>query len=369
MREFTTGAEVIAKASIDAGCNFFAGYPITPATGILIQMMRVLPEVGGVAIQGEDEIASIGFCIGASAVGRKVMTATSGPGLSLYSENIGFAQMAEIPMVIVNVQRMGPATGGATTNAEGDVMFSRWVTSGGYPWIVLAPVTIEDHYRLTIRAFNLAERFRTPVMLLTCKDFVMGKDTAETNQYTGEKLFERRLEKSQKGHAPYGFKKSDDVPPFAPIGGDIITRMTTSIHGRDGELIKDPKLMGETLAHLNDKIMKHTDEIEEVDADIDGGADIIIVAYGLAARTAREVVKRAREKGKKLSLVVVYSLWPLPEMKLKKAVGNHKKIIVPEHNLGQYVQEIERMFADREIVRINRIDGEMIEPKEIMESF
>ena len=161
-REFIDGNEAIARAALRAGCDFFAGYPITPATSILLHMTRELPKVGGVAIQAEDEIASIGMCIGAAMSGARVMTATSGPGISLYSENIGLAIMGEVPMVIVDVQRMGPATGAATTGAQGDIQFLRWSTSGGFPVIVLAPTNVVDSYNLTLRAFDLAERFRTP---------------------------------------------------------------------------------------------------------------------------------------------------------------------------------------------------------------
>ena len=162
MREFLNGAEAIARGAIDAGCTFFAGYPITPATPILLHMARELPKVGGVAIQAEDEIAAMGFCIGATMAGARALTATSGPGISLYSENIGLAIMGEVPMVIVDCQRMGPATGAATTTAQGDIQFLRWGTSGGYPLIVLCPASVSDCYNLTRKAFDLAERFRLP---------------------------------------------------------------------------------------------------------------------------------------------------------------------------------------------------------------
>ena len=172
MREFVDGSQAIAKGAIVAGCNFFAGYPITPATPILYHMFRELPKQGGVVIQGEDEIASIGMCIGAAMAGAKCMTATSGPGLSLYSENIGLAIMGEVPLVIVDVMRLGPATGGATTVGQGDVEFVRWGTSGGYPIIALSPTNPIECYSLTIRAFQLAERFRCPTFLLTDREVV-----------------------------------------------------------------------------------------------------------------------------------------------------------------------------------------------------
>ena len=169
---FIDGNEAVVRGAIKAGCNFFAGYPITPATSILLRMTQELPNVGGIAIQGEDEIASIGFCIGAALAGNRVMTATSGPGISLYSENIGAAIMAEIPLVIVDVQRMGPSTGAPTLGSFGDLQFIRWNHSGGYPIIALAPTNAADAYLLTIKAFELAERFRVPVFLLTNKKCV-----------------------------------------------------------------------------------------------------------------------------------------------------------------------------------------------------
>lgn len=370
MSELITGAEVIARAAVASGCDFFAGYPITPASGILAAMMKMLPKTGGVAIQGEDELASIGYCIGASAAGRKTMTATSGPGISLYSENIGFAQMAELPMVIVNVQRMGPATGGATTNAEGDVQFTRWVTSGGYPFIAFCPSNLEETFRLTCEAFSWAERLRTPVFLLTCKDLVMNMDTVESSKFKAQSAkFEREIPSLEKGgeggFKPYAYSALSDVPPFAPLGGDVLTRVNTSVHDRNGMLAKKPEVCDAALKHLNEKIMAHAAELEMVETDLEKGSETIIVAYGVAARTARQAVKQARAGGRKLSLAVVRSLWPLPVNALKKAVGAHKKVIVPEHNLGQYVLEIQRLFPDKEICAVNRIDGCLITPDEI----
>jgi 2-oxoglutarate ferredoxin oxidoreductase subunit alpha len=367
MLEFVTGAEVIARAAIDAGCNFFAGYPITPATGILLSLVRQMPKARGVIVQGEDEIASIGFCIGASAAGMKPLTATSGPGISLYSENIGFAQMAELPMVIVNVQRMGPATGGATTNAEGDIQFIRWVSSGGYPMIVLSPTTVEEAYELTIEAFNLAERFRTPVVLSTCKDLVMNRSTASIAKYKRPPLVERRLAADPANFLPYNYKELSDVPPFAAIGGDILTRINTSTHDRAGMLSKDPEIAGNALLHLNEKIMNHAEEIERIDTDLDDGADAVIISYGSMGRTSREAVNEVRRGKGKVSLIIVKSLWPVPEKSLLRLVGGHRKIVVPELNLGQYVLEIDRLFPDKMVEGISRVDGKLISPEAIIE--
>lgn len=366
MQEFVTGAEVIVRAAIDAGCNFFAGYPITPATGILIQMAAKLPKYRGIVVQGEDEIASMGFCLGASAAGLKPMTATSGPGMSLYSENIGFAQMAELPLVIVNVQRMGPATGGATTNAEGDTQFMRWITSGGYPVIVLAPTTAQECYPLTIECFNLAERFRTPVILSTSKELVTTRSTVDISKYKRPPLTTRPIATKTHEFMPYGYCVSDDVPPFSPIGGDILTRVNTSTHNKMGILTKDPQEMDSALRHLNDKIIMHLNEIEKVECDLDKGADTIIIAYGTMARTSREAIEIIRASGKKLSLAVVQSLWPVPENTLRQCVESHKQIIIPELNLGQYALEIERLFPDKKIKKLNRIDGELISPDQIL---
>ena len=180
MREYLTGAEIIARAACAAGCDFFAGYPITPASGILADMLRLLPQQGGIGLEGEDELASIGFCLGAAATGKRAMTATSGPGMSLYSEMLGFAIMAEIPLVIVNVQRLGPGTGSATTNAEGDVQFTRWMAPGGCPPVTLCPIDPQDCWSMTFTAFDLAARLRTPVILSTSKDLIMSRQTVET---------------------------------------------------------------------------------------------------------------------------------------------------------------------------------------------
>ena len=180
MREFIDGAEALARGALDAGCNFFAGYPITPTTPIMLRMLRELPKVGGVGVQGEDEIASIGMCIGAAMTGAKTLTATSGPGISLYSENIGLAIMGEVPLVIVDVMRLGPATGGATTVSQGDVQFLRWVTSGGFPIIALCPSGLADCYTLTQHAFNLAEKFRTPVFIATDKEMMSAQQSIDT---------------------------------------------------------------------------------------------------------------------------------------------------------------------------------------------
>jgi 2-oxoglutarate ferredoxin oxidoreductase subunit alpha len=296
------------------------------------------------------------------------MTATSGPGISLYSENIGFAQMAELPLVIVDVQRMGPATGGATTNAEGDVQFVRWVTSGGYPLIVLCPSSLAESYSLTIEAFNLAERFRTPVFLLTCKEMVMNRESVNREDYRKPALAERKWGTGgEEGDRPYHYQTLSDIPPFLPIGGPIPSRVNASIHDEKGLLEQDPVRRERALQHLSEKIESRRTELEYVREEMETGAETLLIAYGLAARSARDAVKEVRRRGRALSLLILHSLWPVPEGAIKRAAQSHKRIVIPEHNMGQYAYELRRILPNREICSVTRIDGEMISPQELID--
>jgi 2-oxoglutarate ferredoxin oxidoreductase subunit alpha len=363
-RVFINGAEAICLAAIHAGCNFFAGYPITPASDILHGMLRLLPPKGGIAIQAEDEIASIGMCIGAAMAGAKTMTATSGPGMSLYSENIGLAIMGEVPLVIVNVQRMGPATGGATAHAEGDVQFVRWITSGGYPLVVYAPTTVYDTYTLTLKAFNTAETLRTPVIILTSKDLVMTHETADLAQFTRLNPLGRKMGDSKS--LPYQFTTLDQVPPFLEIGGESPTRFTTSIHDERGIITEDKTKIDRKLRHLQMKIQSRIPEITQVDEDIDPQAHTLIIAYGSCARGAREAIRQARADGKHISLLIIYSLWPIPEEPIQQALKGVRKVIVPELNNGQYLHEIRSLTRDHELISLTRLDGGHITTGEIL---
>jgi 2-oxoglutarate ferredoxin oxidoreductase subunit alpha len=367
MRELLTGAQAIARGALHAGCDFFAGYPITPATDILLYMIRELPKVGGVAIQAEDEIASMGFCIGAAMTGARVLTATSGPGISLYSENIGLAIMGEVPLVIIDVQRMGPATGGATTVAQGDIQFLRWGTSGGYPVIVLAPTCVADCYALTRRAFDLAERFRAPVFLATDKETALTLATVDIESYQEVPVRERRLVPPQGEFVPYRVTSPDEVPAMSPFGGAHILRFTTSTHDEHGQLTKNPKEVRRLNEHLAAKIEAHLDEIALVKADLQAGAETLILSYGITARAVDEAVMIARSQGKLVSSLTVYSLWPIPEDQIRQALTGIRCVIVPELNMGQYQREIERLVrGDMEVVGIHRVDGELISPAEIL---
>lgn len=376
--EFVDGAQAIARGALAAGCNFFAGYPITPASPILHHMIRELPKVGGVAIQGEDEISSIGMCIGAAMTGAKSMTATSGPGMSLYSENIGLAIMGEVPLVIVDVMRLGPATGGATTVGQGDVQFVRWGTSGGYPIIALCPTNPRECYDLTIRSFKLAERFRCPVFLLTDREVVATMSTikiAEYQETTQSHDQAAMVEKSgEDAFVSYGINSPAEIPHLSPIGGPHLTRFTGSTHDELGFLTKDPDKVARLNQHLAAKIEAHRDEIESVSSDMQQGATTLVVSYGITARSAIEAVHIARQQGKKVSYLVVYSLWPVPENAITRALNGIERVVVPELNLGQYCLEMNRLTncasssPRPDVIGGHRVDGELISPQQILEA-
>lgn len=366
MREFTDGSFAIVRGALDAGCTFFAGYPITPASPILMQMMGELPKVDGVAVQGEDEIASIGMCIGATLAGARAMTATSGPGLSLYSENIGLAIIGEVPLVIVDVQRLGPATGGATTVGQGDVQFVRWGTAGGYPIIALAPSSVSECYSLTRRAFDLAERFRCPVFLVTDKELNMTTTTVEVDEYDKPGVRPRAAQRVNE--LPYRYVPAADVPALAQFGGPGAVRFTGSTHDERGFITKAPGKVAQLNEHLRAKIEDNAAEIELAVKDLEPGATTLFVSYGITAGGMREAVSRIRALGKRVSALTVQSLWPVPEHAIRDAFVGITRIVVAELNHGQYRREIERLAQGIEVVGLHRVDGELIAPDAFMEA-
>jgi len=377
MREFIDGAEAIARGAIAAGCNFFAGYPITPATPILHHLVRELPKMGGVVIQAEDEIASMGMCIGAAMAGARSMTATSGPGMSLYSENIGLAIMGEVPLVIVDVMRLGPATGGATTVGQGDVQFARWGTSGGYPIIALCPTNPRECYSLTIHAFRLAARFRCPVFVLTDREVVATMSTVDMSTYTQASGAPPNSNFRPKLAGPgtfvsYQIANPDDVPAFSPYGGPNLVRFTGSTHDERGFLTKDPEKVARLNQHLAAKIDSHRQEIELVSPDLQLGAKTLVVSYGITARSMLEAVATARRGGKEISSLILHSVWPVPESAITQALRGVERVVVAELNLGQYRRELERLASygpepRSEVVGVHRVDGELITPEQILE--
>ncbi|MDP7512118.1 MAG: pyruvate flavodoxin/ferredoxin oxidoreductase [Candidatus Marinimicrobia bacterium] len=357
-REMVDGASAIARGALDAGCNYFAGYPITPASGILSHMLRELPKVGGIGFQGEDEISSLGHCIGAAMAGATVFTATSGPGLSLYSENLGLAIMMEVPIVIAISQRLGPSTGAATASAQGDIQFMRWGTTGGYPMIVLSPTNISESYHLTKRAFKLAKRFRTPVFLASDKDTVMTTESVSVDAMK---------------HAPDWpeipngiIKKALD--PYRVDGP--IHHYTGSSHNDDGHITKDPDIIATLNERLRMKIESNLDELSLVKSDLEAGADTLMVSYGVSARSMDAAVNKIRNAGNKISSMTIYSLWPIPEKTIQDCLKGIKRVIVPEMNHGQYLREIERLVnRDIELIGVNRVDTILITPEEIIGAY
>jgi 2-oxoglutarate ferredoxin oxidoreductase subunit alpha len=365
-REFLEGNEAIARGAMKAQCDFFAGYPITPASSILHYMLDLVPQVGGVAIQAEDEIASMGFCIGAAMAGRKAMTATSGPGISLYSENIGLAQMGETPLVIVNIQRQGPATGSATKGAEGDIQFTRWVTSGGLPVIALSPATVAEAYELTYRAFNLAEQYRAPVFLLANKEIGVTRESVDLDAIELPPLVERRRAAPNGEYLPHGFDKLREVPPLSDFGGPHIARYTTSTHDKAAYLTTNPAVIQEMIDHYTAKIDQAADDIALVKEDFQEGADTLIISYGIISRSAAVAVKQCRARGKRVSSLVLQTLYPVPEKVIVSAINGIRKVIVPEMNMGQYRLEIERLAPrEVEIIGVNKMNTALVSPSEI----
>ncbi len=375
------GNEAIGLGAMAAGCQFFAGYPITPATTIYNTMLKLLPPENGICLQGEDEIASIGFCLGASMAGMKTMTATSGPGISLYSEQISFAIGSEIPIVIVNVQRLGPSTGSATKGADGDIQFMRWGNSSGLPVIVLAPVDVKDCYVLTMHAFNLAERFRCPVFIAANKEISMTRETVDLDDLMLPDIQNRKIASvDHRPYLPFGVSQDELVPPFLPIGGSTLVRQTSSTHGKDGFITGDSACIAESQERLGKKIESAIDSFTYFDeigiagnekAGNEENEDTLVICYGVTARAAKSAVKDIRKNidGPKVSLLIPKTLWPVPEKLIKEKAAPYRRIIVIEMNLGQYVKEIERIFAseNKKIEFYGQMNGEMITPDRIKE--
>jgi 2-oxoglutarate ferredoxin oxidoreductase subunit alpha len=364
------GNEAIARGAVAAGCRFFAGYPITPATTVYNNMLKMLPPMGGICLQGEDEIASIGFCLGAAMAGEKVLTATSGPGISLYSEQLSFAIGSEIPLVIVNIQRLGPSTGSATRGADGDVQFMQWGNSGGLPVIALAPVDIRDCYTLTARAFDLAERFRCPVFLAANKEIAMTRESVDLESIVLPEPATRRRAPSGDADAflPFATVDGEKVPPFLPIGGERLVRQTSSTHGPDGYITTDATVIDAMQQRLQAKINSAADELALYEADIDPEADTLVITYGVTARAVRQAIVAAREKGRALSLLTLKTLWPVSETLLRETLAAHARALVVEMNMGQYVREIERLASGTTVDFYGKMDGNLLHPSDIEEA-
>ena len=363
------GNEACAHAALAAGLRFYAGYPITPSSEIAEELAVRLPKVGGVFIQMEDEIAAMGAVIGASLAGLKAMTATSGPGFSLKQENIGFACMAEVPCVVVNVQRGGPSTGLPTMPAQGDVMQARWGTHGDHPIIALAPGSVRESFDLTVTAFNFAEKYRTPVILLM--DEVGGhmREKVELPDPATVKIVNRAMPGvPPEWYEPFGNPPSD-VPPLAPFGEGYRYHITGLLHDTRGFPTERLDEIQPWIERLFRKIEGNTDDIVMVEEDGLEDARIVIVAYGSTARSARLAIKIARSRyGRKVGLLRLKTLWPFPEAAVERACENAQRVIVPEMNLGQMALDVERMVGYKKVTRVGRADGHMVTPDQILDA-
>ena len=358
------GNEAIAMGALAAGCRFYAGYPITPSTEVAEVMARELPKVGGKFIQMEDEIASMAAIIGGSVGGLKSMTATSGPGFSLMQENIGYAAMAEIPCVIVNVQRLGPSTGQPTAASQGDVMQARWGTHGDHPIIVLSPISVAQSFEVAVKAFNLSEKYRTPVILLT--DEIIGhmREPIELPDFDTVEKIERVVTDSPTTYKAF---RNDygDVPPLASFGNGYRYHITGLFHDEVGFPTQRLDEIDPWLERVNHKF-NHADDILLYQMDYQPGARTAILSYGASARTARHVMKQLRAKGEKVSLFTAQTIWPFPEAAVEELGESVERIIVPEMNLGQFALEVERVVGRKKVVRVNRANGEMVTPDMIL---
>lgn len=359
------GNEAAAEGAIAAGCRFYAGYPITPSTEIAEILSGRLPEVGGVFIQMEDEIASMAAIIGASLGGLKSATATSGPGFSLMQENLGFAVASEIPCVVINVQRVGPSTGLPTKAAQGDVMQARWGTHGDHPIIVLVPSSVQEAYVLTVRAFNLAEKFRTPVIVLM--DAIVAQLKEKVELPDTPQVVNRPLPaESPEAYKPFAFTEGG-VAPLAPFGREYRYHVTGLLHDEHGFPTEDAEVVSRWWRHMTSKIDAHLDEILQWEEALLDDAEIALVAYGGTARAAAHAVTLARAQGTRAGLFKPLTIWPFPEKAMRELAGRVERIIVPEMNLGQIRLEVERLAGGRAAVEgVNRADGLAITPEQIL---
>jgi 2-oxoglutarate ferredoxin oxidoreductase subunit alpha len=362
------GNEAVVEGALAAGCRFFAGYPITPATEISEVMSSRLPAVGGTFIQMEDEIASLGAVIGASLAGVKAMTATSGPGFSLMQENLGFACMAEVPCVIVNVMRGGPSTGLPTRVSQGDVMQARWGTHGDHPIIVLAAATTRDCFDLTVTAFNLSEKYRTPVILLTDEVVAHTREKVVLpHPETVEAVDRLRPTAPPEWYVPYADTASG-VPPMGIFGDGYRYHVTGLVHDVHGFPTERPDEIVPFMDRLFRKITQHFDDILLVEKELTEDAEILVVAYGSVARSARRAVREARDRGIKAGLLQLVTLWPFPRRLLTPLLRQVRAVLVPELNMGQMSREVKRVNQGMtRIETLNRIDGQLITPGEILE--
>ena len=365
----STGNQLAAMAAIDAGCKFFGGYPITPSSEIAHEMSKLLPKVGGVFIQMEDEIGGIAVALGASMSGTKAMTNTSGPGISLKAEQIGLAFMAEVPLVITNVMRGGPSTGLPTRPAQGDILQAQAPTHGDYQSIALCPGSLDECYTEVVRAFNLAEKFMTPVFVLLDETLghMVGKAVLPDLEEVKASLVERRkFEGDPAEYKPYDVPE-DEPAILNPFFKGYRYHITGLHHGPTGFPTEDAVLSQKLIDRLFNKILSKKDEIITYEEFMIDDADILVIAYGSVSLAVKEAIKELRNEGIKVGLFRPITLWPSPEEKINELCNKFDKVLVTEMNKGQYFKEIQRASSRKAetFATLFKANGRPISPTEI----
>ena len=365
--KFLQGNEACVEGAIAAGARFYAGYPITPSSEVAQIAAVKLPPLGGYYIQMEDEIASMAAIIGASLSGLKSFTATSGPGFSLMQENLGMAIMGEVPCVIINVSRGGPSTGLATKQAQGDVMQTRWGTHGDHAMIVLTPASVQECFDLTVRAFNLAEKYRTPVIVLTDKTIGHLRERIELKEPGELEIINRKKPTCSPSEYKSCAPDADGIAPLPSYGDEHLLRINSSMHGEEGFISACPVNAAALSKRLVDKIEENVAEIGEIKGYQLEDAQTVLLSFGISSRSARRAMTIARGAGKKVGLIQLSTLWPFPAVQIRAALAvccNH--LVVVELNMGQLALEVERLFSDKKVLRVNKWSGEDILPREIV---
>ena len=366
---FMHGDHACAEGALAAGCNFFAGYPITPSTEVAERLARRLPQVGGVFVQMEDELASMAAIVGASAAGARAMTATSGPGLSLMMENLGLAIMLETPCVVIDIQRGSPSTGLPTMAGQSDVMQAQWGSHGDYEIVAYAPSSPQEIFDLTILAFNVADRFRTPVIVLG--DEVIGHMVERVIIPSEDEitLWERKHPKTSPGNngnfRAFQPDPDDLVPPMAHAGDGYRVHFTGLTHDEYGYPAMNADTHHELVTRLGDKIRRNADQIIRTEDYYLDDAEIVVISFGCTARSTRRAVREAREMGIKAGMLRLISIWPFPENMIRDLANQAKAFIVAEMNLGQIRREVER-FVSQPVIGVNHAGGAMIPPEPIL---
>jgi 2-oxoglutarate/2-oxoacid ferredoxin oxidoreductase subunit alpha len=362
------GNEACTIGALVAGLEFYGGYPITPSTEIAELCSEELPKLGGKFIQMEDEIGSIAAIIGASLTGKKAMTATSGPGFSLMQESIGYAAETEIPIVIINAQRMGPSTGMPTSPAQGDVMQARWGTHGDHPVIVLTPGNVMECFDLTVRAFNFAEKYRVPVIVLLDEVIAHMREKVILPEWKDVEVIDRARPAAPGGYKPYEADPDGGVPLMAPFGEGYRWHVTGLFHDETGFPSGKADVADNLLRRINRKIEKNESDIRDYVAESVDDCDILVVSFGSSAMSSLAAVRHARKEGVKAGLLRLKTIWPFPEEVMRRLAVSVKAVLVPEMNLGQLALEVERCVGGKApIMRVSKVNGDLFRPDEIYE--